>query len=132
MDILITGSVAYDYLMTFPGLFKEQILPERSGFHQLVVSGRFDVEATRRHRAEYRVYDGFAWREAARDGNGWRRFFGLSRLAGFKRRGYFADESDSRKIHRFVLCDDRSGFRSNCFVLSRERWDTQQRNRSKS
>lgn len=29
MDILITGSVAYDYLMTFPGLFREQILPER-------------------------------------------------------------------------------------------------------
>jgi adenosine kinase len=29
MDILLTGSVAYDYLMTFPGLFVEQILPER-------------------------------------------------------------------------------------------------------
>jgi adenosine kinase len=29
MDILLTGSVAYDYLMTFPGLFSEQILPER-------------------------------------------------------------------------------------------------------
>ena len=29
MDILLTGSVAYDYLMTFPGLFHEQILPER-------------------------------------------------------------------------------------------------------
>jgi len=29
MDILLTGSVAYDYLMTFPGLFKQQILPER-------------------------------------------------------------------------------------------------------
>jgi adenosine kinase len=29
MDILLTGSVAYDYLMTFPGLLKEQILPER-------------------------------------------------------------------------------------------------------
>lgn len=29
MDILLTGSIAYDYLMTFPGLFKEQILPER-------------------------------------------------------------------------------------------------------
>ncbi len=27
--MLITGSVAYDYLMTFPGHFKEQILPER-------------------------------------------------------------------------------------------------------
>ncbi|MEW5940561.1 MAG: carbohydrate kinase family protein [Chloroflexota bacterium] len=29
MDTLITGSVAYDYLMTFPGLFEEQFLPER-------------------------------------------------------------------------------------------------------
>ena len=29
MDILLSGSVAFDYLMTFPGLFHEQILPER-------------------------------------------------------------------------------------------------------
>ena len=29
MDILLTGSVAYDYLMTFPGLFREHLLPER-------------------------------------------------------------------------------------------------------
>jgi adenosine kinase len=29
MEILISGSVAYDYLMTFPGNFHEQILPER-------------------------------------------------------------------------------------------------------
>jgi len=29
VNVLITGSVAYDYLMTFPGLFKEQFLPER-------------------------------------------------------------------------------------------------------
>lgn len=29
MNILLTGSVAYDYLMTFPGVFKDQILPER-------------------------------------------------------------------------------------------------------
>lgn len=29
MNILLTGSVAYDYLMTFPGIFKDQILPER-------------------------------------------------------------------------------------------------------
>jgi adenosine kinase len=29
MDILLSGSVAYDYLMTFPGLFREQFLPER-------------------------------------------------------------------------------------------------------
>ena len=29
MDILLSGSVAFDYLMTFPGYFKEHILPEK-------------------------------------------------------------------------------------------------------
>ncbi len=29
MKILFTGSIAYDYLMTFPGYFKDHILPEK-------------------------------------------------------------------------------------------------------
>lgn len=29
MRIVVTGSLAYDYLMTFPGLFREHILPEK-------------------------------------------------------------------------------------------------------
>ena len=29
MDILLTGSVAFDYLMIFPGYFREHILPEK-------------------------------------------------------------------------------------------------------
>ena len=29
MDILLTGSVAYDYLMKFPGYFREHILPDQ-------------------------------------------------------------------------------------------------------
>lgn len=29
MNIILTGSVAFDYLMTFPGFFKEHILPEK-------------------------------------------------------------------------------------------------------
>ena len=29
MAIVITGSVAYDYLMTFPGYFRENILPDK-------------------------------------------------------------------------------------------------------
>lgn len=29
MKIMLTGSVAYDYLMTFPGYFKDHILPDR-------------------------------------------------------------------------------------------------------
>ncbi len=28
MEILLTGSIAYDYLMTFPGTFREHILPD--------------------------------------------------------------------------------------------------------
>ena len=29
MSIVITGSVAFDYLMTFPGYFRENILPDK-------------------------------------------------------------------------------------------------------
>ena len=29
MDILLTGSVAFDYLMKFPGYFREHILPDQ-------------------------------------------------------------------------------------------------------
>ena len=29
MDIILTGSVAYDYLMTFPGYFRDHLLPEK-------------------------------------------------------------------------------------------------------
>lgn len=29
MNIVLTGSVAFDYLMTFPGLFREHILPDK-------------------------------------------------------------------------------------------------------
>jgi len=46
MDILLTGSVAYDYLMTFPGLFKEQILPE----HLEKISLSFLVDGMSRQR----------------------------------------------------------------------------------
>jgi len=46
MDILITGSVAFDYLMTFPGLFIEQILPERLG----KISLSFLVDSMSRQR----------------------------------------------------------------------------------
>jgi len=46
LDILLTGSVAYDYLMTFPGLVKEQILPER----RASISLSFLVESMTRQR----------------------------------------------------------------------------------
>jgi adenosine kinase len=66
MDILLTGSVAYDYLMTFPGHFKEQILPERLGFDQPFISCGWHVQTARRHCAKYRLHHGFAWVEKPR------------------------------------------------------------------
>jgi len=29
MSTLVTGSVAYDYIMDFPGYFKDHIMPEK-------------------------------------------------------------------------------------------------------
>jgi adenosine kinase len=46
MSIVVTGSVAYDYLMSFPGRFREHILPDQ--IHQLSVS--FLVDSMRKQR----------------------------------------------------------------------------------
>jgi adenosine kinase len=46
MSIVITGSIAYDYLMSFPGRFREHILPEQ--IHQISLS--FLVESMRKER----------------------------------------------------------------------------------
>jgi adenosine kinase len=46
MDILLTGSVAFDYLMTFPGYFKDHILPE----HLENISLSFLVDSMVRQR----------------------------------------------------------------------------------
>ena len=37
MEIVLTGSVAFDYLMKFPGYFREHILADKLDFNQLVV-----------------------------------------------------------------------------------------------
>jgi adenosine kinase len=46
MNVVLTGSVAFDCLMTFPGLFREQILPEK--LDSLSLS--FLVDSLARHR----------------------------------------------------------------------------------
>ena len=46
MTIVITGSIAYDYIMTFPGRFVEHILPEK--LHVLSVSFLVDTMQRRR------------------------------------------------------------------------------------
>src|ERR671927_469919 len=44
--IVVTGSLAYDYIMDFPGNFKDHILPDKA--HMLTVS--FLVDSMRRMR----------------------------------------------------------------------------------
>ncbi len=46
MDILLTGSVAYDYLMSFPGYFRDHILPDKLE----LISLSFLVESMVRRR----------------------------------------------------------------------------------
>src|SRR5690242_11857613 len=46
MNIVVTGSIAYDYLMTFPGSFTELILPE----HMARVSLSFLVDSMDKRR----------------------------------------------------------------------------------
>ena len=46
MTIVITGSIAYDYIMTFPGRFSEHILPEKLN----VLSVSFLVDSMQRRR----------------------------------------------------------------------------------
>src|ERR1044072_6282792 len=46
MNIVVTGSIAYDYLMTFPGSFTEVILPEH--LQRLSVSFLVDEMEKRR------------------------------------------------------------------------------------
>jgi adenosine kinase len=46
MSIIVTGSIAFDYLMSFPGRFREHILPEQ--IHQVSLS--FLVDSMRKQR----------------------------------------------------------------------------------
>src|SRR5512136_2349380 len=46
MNVVVTGSIAYDYLMSFPGFFKDHILPDQIA--KLSVS--FLVDSMRRQR----------------------------------------------------------------------------------
>ncbi len=46
MRIVVTGSLAYDYIMNFPGYFKDHILPEKAH----IISVSFLVDSMRRMR----------------------------------------------------------------------------------
>ncbi len=53
MRIFVTGSIAFDYIMVFPGRFRDHILPDK--MHVLSVSFLVDSldAAARRDRGQY-------------------------------------------------------------------------------
>ena len=82
MRIIVTGSIAYDYVMVFPGHFQDHILPEK--MHILSVS--FLVDSMKklrgRHGAQHRLQPGPARREARGRRHGGRGLRRVPRLAG--------------------------------------------------
>ena len=65
MRIFVTGSIAYDYIMVFPGRFRDHILPDKMHVLSRLVSGRLADAATGRDRGEHRVQPGAPGRAAA-------------------------------------------------------------------
>ena len=47
MSIVVTGSIAFDYLMSFPGKFTEHFLPEH--MHRVSLSFLVDSKIGRAH-----------------------------------------------------------------------------------
>lgn len=69
MRIVVTGSLAYDYIMNFPGYFKDHILPEKAH----IISVSFLVDSMRKMRGvwgEYCLQPGAAGRTAFAGGGG--------------------------------------------------------------
>ncbi len=81
MRVFVTGSIAYDYIMVFPGRFRDHILPDK--MHVLSVSFLVDSLTRRRgrDRSQYRLQPGAPGRIARPGGNSRRGLRRLSRLA---------------------------------------------------
>ena len=62
MSIVVTGSIAFDYLMSFPGKFTEHFLPE----HMSRVSLSFLVDSMDKRRGGARRTSPTRWRCSAR------------------------------------------------------------------
>jgi adenosine kinase len=95
MDIIFTGSVAYDYLMTFPGLFKDYLLADK--LEQISLSFLVDGMVKRRGGIAPNIAYTFALLGGKPQvmANRWRRFRRLSCPVGKGRCRYKSNEGDS-------------------------------------
>ncbi len=118
-NLVVTGSVAYDYLMSFPGKFTEHFLPE----HMKRVSLSFLVDTMDKRRGGCAPNIAYTLAllgdAAAVDGHcrgGLRR---LSTVARRRRCRYVAREADPRQVLRVVLLQHRYRKQPDRVVLHR-------------
>ena len=119
MNIIVTGSIAYDYLMSFPGKFTEHFLPE----HMQRVSLSFLVDTMDKRRggcAPNIAYTlallGERPRLMAHGGPGLRR---LPPVARGGRRRHLARQGGRRQVHGVVLLQHRHREQPDRVVLHR-------------
>ncbi len=55
MNIIVSGSLAYDRIMDFPGYFAEHILPEKIHVLKCRLHGQRYERKIRRHGRQYRL-----------------------------------------------------------------------------
>ena len=107
LSIVVTGSVAYDYIMSFPGHFKEHILPDKID----ILSVSFLVDSLKRQRggcATNIAYNlALAGRAADHHGHGRRGLWRLPGMAGGARRGHLGCPGDQGRLHRQLLRQHR-------------------------
>ena len=104
MAIFITGSIAFDYLMTFPGRFLDNFIPDKLD----KISLSFLVDSMTRQRGGIAPNIAYTLSllgdKPVRFCHRWRRFFGLSYVDGFALIKHQIHQNHQWKIHCFFLC----------------------------
>ena len=69
MDILVSGSMAYDRIMNFNGRFSDHILPDQLDNINVSFAVEKPERELRRHSGQHRILPVLAGREASNRGN---------------------------------------------------------------
>src|SRR4029077_6509608 len=131
MKIVVTGSIAFDYLMSFPGKFTEHFLPEH--MHRVSLSFLVDTMDKRRGGGAPNIAytlallgerplpiataGGELWRSCAVPRGGGGRLRRLSAVARGGGGRYLARRAGRGEVHRVLLLQHRPGEQPDRVVL---------------
>jgi adenosine kinase len=119
MSVIVSGSVAYDYLMSFPGRFREHILPDQ--IHQVSLSFLVDSMCKQRGGCAPNIAYSLAllgerpivMATVGQDFGEYRAWLDAS---GVDTSAIVEIEG---RVHRLVFCQHRLGEQSDCQFLRR-------------